>query len=447
MDRMRIPRPFSALLAGLALASGSAATCSTLAPPRQVVRASAADLLRLAADFVRNGSPADARAILVLLSNDRDPDVRSEARYRRAVLLEAEGRSAAAAVLLRQVLDQKPDSAPVRLKLAMLLHALGDEEAARRELRALRSADLPPDVARFVDRMAAALQSTRPFALHVELALAPDSNINRATRSDTLGTVFGDFTFDQDSKPRSGLGAAARVRAQGRLDVSKDLALVARAGLEANLYRDKGYNDIGVDLSAGPEWRVGRLRLAAEAGAGQQWYGMRPYQRSLRLGLSAAAPLGPVTLLRIDASARRSNNRFNALQDGRGISAQVRLERALSPSLLVSASLAGDRFQARDAAYSTRSWRAGLAASRDIGAMTVSVAAELGRLKADDRLLLLPHARSDRSTRLSVGTVLRRLTVAGFAPLSRFTVERNRSSVEFHDYQRVRTEFGVVRAF
>jgi len=42
---------------------------------------------------------------------------------------------------------------------------------------------------------------------------------------------------------------------------------------------------------------------------------------------------------------------------------------------------------------------------------------------------------------------LRQLQFQGFAPVVRFTIERNRSSIEFYDYRRRRTEFGVVRAF
>jgi len=35
----------------------------------------------------------------------------------------------------------------------------------------------------------------------------------------------------------------------------------------------------------------------------------------------------------------------------------------------------------------------------------------------------------------------------GFAPVTRFSIERNRSSIEFYDYRRTRSEVGVVRAF
>jgi hypothetical protein len=350
-------------------------------------------------------------------------------------------------VLLRAILDEKPDSTSVRLKLATMLHQMGDEDSALRELRALHSADLPPAVARFVDRITAALQASKPFGVQFEIALAPDSNINRAPGSETLGTIFGDFTFDEDAKRRSGIGAAIRGVAHGRTSIGRDISIVARATTDLNLYRDKRFNDISAELSAGPEFRLLGTRFTADVGLGRRWYGMKPYQRQLRISGSATRALDAVSQIRVDASLRRSNNMVNDLQDGRGVTLRAQYERALSTQMSLGATVTTDRFSARDRAYSTRSWTAGLTTHRDMGRMTLSFGAEMGRLKADERLDILPQARRDRLTRFTMGAVFRQFTVEGFAPLLRIVVERNRSNVEFYDYKRTRTEIGVSRAF
>lgn len=433
--------------AAVGLAGGGLipAAAQAAAPPPVTVRATAGQMLGLADKLIRNGRQEDAAPILSLLAEDPSPDIRNEARYRQSLLLEAKGSNREAAVLLRRIVDEKPDAAAARLKLATMLAKMGNTDAALRELRAIRSAELPISVARFVDRLSASLQASKPFGVHVEFAVAPDSNINRATRSETLGTVFGDFKLDQ--KARSGLGAAVRGAAHYRLPLSNEVNLLARASTEANLYRHKDFNDILLELSVGPEIRLGGTRLGAEVAVGQQWFGMKPYQRSLRLSGSASRPIDSVSQLRFDLGARWIDNRLNDLQDGRGLSLKARYERALSPQMLVAVSLGGDRFKAEDDAYSTRSWNAGLAAYREIGRMTFSAGVDIGRLKADDRLALLPNAREDKLTRFHIGTVFRQFTVGGFAPMTRLVIERNRSSVEFYDYKRTRTEFGVSRAF
>ena len=414
---------------------------------RTVRVGSAADVMKLAEQAYARGDMVTAELAFRALFEDPSPNVRAEARFRLAKLVAASGRTTEAAVLLRQVLDAHPGAAPARLELAALLSKMGDEESALRELRAVRTTDLPPNVVRFVDRWSSSLRASKPFGVHLELAIAPDSNINRATRSDTLGTVLGDFTFSDDSKARSGIGAAVRGAAHVRFGIGADVNFVARAVTDVSLYRDKRFNDILAELSVGPEFRFAGTRFTAEAGVGQRWYGMEPYQRHLRLSASATRPLGSVAQGRLDASVRWADNKVNDLQDGRGTSLIARYERALSPRLSFSGALALDRFNARDDSYSTRAWTAGLTAYREVGRVTFSLGAEIGRLKGDERLSLLPEAREDRLSRLSLGAVFRQFTLAGFAPLTRVVVERNRSNIEFHDFKRVRTEFGVTRAF
>ena len=72
---------------------------------------------------------------------------------------------------------------------------------------------------RLIDRYSEALRAARPAGASFEIALAPDSNINRATRSDTLGTIFGDFDISKDSKARSGTGLSLRGQAYRRLSI------------------------------------------------------------------------------------------------------------------------------------------------------------------------------------------------------------------------------------
>ena len=81
------------------------------------------------------------------------------------------------------------------------------------------------------------------------------------------------------------------------------------------------------------------------------------------------------------------------------------------------------------------------------GPSTLSADVEVGRLHADERLLLFPDRRADRYSRVSLGATFRQLQFQGFAPVMRFSIERNRSSIAFYDYRRRRTEFGFERAF
>lgn len=184
-------------------------TGSNVAP--QPVKVSAeqlfaiADRARTARDFVTVETAYRA------LTADPDVELRTQARFRLSMMLADDlGKYREAAVLLREILDEKPTAARVRIELARIQAMLGDLRAAERELRAAQAAGLPPEVEQQIRFYAAALSARKPFGGSIAIALAPDSNINRATRSDTLGTIIGEFILDEDAKARSGLGLALR---------------------------------------------------------------------------------------------------------------------------------------------------------------------------------------------------------------------------------------------
>lgn len=410
-------------------------------------KATPSQMLVLADELLAQEKTSQAVQILDLLSSDPDRDIRNEARFRRSRLLRSQGSNTAAAVLLRQIVDEMPTATNARLELAQLLDTMGDKDGAWRQVRAAQAAGLPPEVALIVDRYSEALRAARPSGLSIEVAIAPDSNISRATRSNTLGTVLGDFIIDEDSKAQSGLGLALHGQAYRRFAMSGDHNILLRASTFADLFRKPRFNDIAVDLSAGPELNFSRSRLSVDLGAAARWYGQKPYQRSVHLGAVWARQIGGRSLLRLSGAAALIDNRMNQLQDGRIYSLMATLEHALSTTTGIAVELGADRQSLRDPGYSTTGWRGRLLLWRDIGRATVSVEGIHGRLRADERLTLFPDKRSDQYSRLTIGATYRQLTFGGFAPVTRFVIERNRSTIEFYEFRRIRTELGIVRAF
>jgi hypothetical protein len=436
-----------AAVLGFSSTSARAAEPS-IAGDERTVRLNPPQMFRLADQLLARGSTAQATQILELLARNPDSDIHNEARFRRSKLLEAEGKTTAAALLLRAILDERPDAVPARLALAQLLDRIGDKDAAWREMRAVRASGLPPAVARMVDRYSEALRASRSHGASLEIALAPDSNINRATRSDTLGTIFGDFDIDKQSKARSGTGLSLRGQAYRRFALGEgDTDMLVRLSSFGDLYRKMRFNDIAVDLAAGPELRLGRNQLNLELGATQRWFGQKPFMRSVRAGATWTRPLGSRAQLRLSGTAALIDNQLNDLQDGRSYSGRVELERALSATTGLGLNLSLDRQALKDPGYATTGWRAGLIGWKDVGRMTFTAQTDIGRLHADQRLLLFPDRREDRYSHFSIGATFRQLEFRGFAPVMRFSIERNRSTVEFYDYRRTRSEIGVVRAF
>jgi hypothetical protein len=408
---------------------------------------SAAELFAFADRARDRGDFATAETAYRALAANPDPELRTEARFRLGMML-ADGmkKYREAAVEFRRILDEKPHAARVRLELARMQALLGNLGSAERELRAAEAAGLPPEVERMVRFYANALSAKKPFGGSFELALAPDSNINRATRSDTLGTVIGDLTLSKDAKARSGVGLEMRGQAYGRIGVQPNTNLLVRLSASGDFYRASLFDDWALGVQAGPEYTAGADRITLSVGPSWRWYGEKPY--SFGIGGSAAwqHPLGKRAQLRLEGGISYVDNRVNDLQDATDYILSASLDRAFTAKFGGGVQLYANREAARDPGYATTSGGVTAYAFRELGHTTVVVSADYAHLEADEALFLLGRRVENRFGASIAGT-FRSLRVGSFAPLARLRWERNRSTVELYDYKRITGEFGITSAF
>lgn len=408
---------------------------------------SAADLFELADRARTKGNHAEAAKLYDALSNDPDADVRAEARFRKGLMFADQRRYLEAATAFRALLDEKPDAVRARLELARMLAAMGDESSARRALRQAQASGLPPDVAVTVDQFARAIRATRRLGGSLQVALAPDSNINRATQLRTLDTVIAPLTLSRDARAQSGVGLSVAAQGFAKLSLGERLSLVPKLSGSGNFYRDGTFNDISGSALIGLEWQQERQRWSLSLGKTYRWYGGQRYATTDTVALDWLRTFGGRTQLVANGSISRARYLRNAAQDGKIFDLGLTAEHVFKPTWGGSLTLSATRQSARDPGYATTSGGVVALAWHELGAATVFASVGGRRTVGDARLFLFPDARREWLLNARIGATLRQLAFKGFAPLVRLGYERNSSTVPIYAYRRVVGEVGLARSF
>ncbi len=397
---------------------------------------------RKAADFA-----VDAIAIYEALAKDADADIRAEARYRHGLLLADTGRYVEAAVMFRALLDEKPEVLAARLELARMLAAIGREQEARRELRQAQASGVPDEAAAMVDRFARALRSQKRLGGVFEIAVAPDSNINRATEARILDTVIAPLTLSDDARARSGAGLRAMSQVFGRLPVTEGWSLIPRGAVQGSVYRQSQFNDVSASALLGVERRGQANRFTASVGQTWRWFGNEPYAQTSAVAFDWVRAMDARSQLITSYSVSAARYDVNPLQDGYIHDLSAAYERALDVRSGVSFSASITRQGAADPGYA--SWAGGMTLGgwRETRWGTAFASAGLRHTEGDERLFLFPDKRREWLATGRLGMTFRALTAYGFAPTVRVTLERNNSTVGIYDYRRVAADIGVSRSF
>ncbi|EIZ78642.1 hypothetical protein WSK_2690 [Novosphingobium sp. Rr 2-17] len=437
---------FAAAAAPFVLASAASPATPATAPKRSH-ELSAIEVFTVAERAQSAGHYEEAIRLYDALTQDRNADVRAEARFRKGMLLASLKRYRKAATAFRELLDETPDAAPVRLELAQVLALMGDEGGARRELRQVQATGLPEQVARAVGQFDTALRSHKRAGLRLEFALAPDTNINRATEVRTLDTVIAPLTLSRDARAQSGLGVHLSADGYLKVPIGAGISVVPRINSLATLYGKSEFDDITVTALVGLEVQRQHDRFSPSIGHGWRWYGKRSYMHTDVATLDWIHVLGQTAQLSGSVSAATTDYQLNNLQDGALYSVSVGVERALSARSGVSVALNAVRQTARDPGYATASGGVRLLGWREAGRTTLFASATLQRTEGDAALALFGKRRREWFASVRAGATLRALTVHGFAPYVRVGYERNASSVDLYDYRRFTSEFGITSAF
>ncbi len=399
-------------------------------------------MFALADMYRQQGRMEAADALLRALFDDVSPDVRLEAHFRYARALEDRGRTEEAIEQLHAILTERPDAGPVRLELARALAAAGDERRSLREFARLQAGSLPPELAREVDHVVSTLRSTRPFGGSVEVGLAPDSNVNSATRANTITIDSVPFQLEDSARRKPGLGLEVASQIFWKSSLTRTSRLVVDMIGRGSFYRHGEQNDGSLQISVGPELK-NRMRPALLIV--RRYYGGRGYSWSYGVNWQWLKPISRRGVLDLGVRIERVSVQRSRELDATNYTTSIAVERAIRPTLFLRIAAAAARYNAQSPAFATSTKEARFFLIKDFGELSAYASISYARLKADGRLF--GQARRDNRVELSAGTSLRKITVLGASPVFRINHIMNSSTSTLYDTSRTRIEMALSKPF
>lgn len=398
-------------------------------------------------ELLRQRHPANAERLLWHLKRTRPYDPR--VNFKLAHLLMARQEYAGAAVLLRQMLAHDPGLTRVRLDLGRALFLAGDDDAARHHFELALAEDLPPPVEAKVMRFLAEIRRRKDWSLRVNLAVAPDTNINAASEQETV-TLWGiPFTLPPDSRATSGVGLLASVDGERQFRLNERLRLRAGGGVEMREYPRRRFDQTIVTGRLGPRALLGADGEVSLLAVGyRRWLGGEGYERALGARLEADHRLS--RRLSLGARVQRLDVDYDAGSslDGHINSVSLLARFALTSTTGLHPSLGYVRERREAPHMRRREYRLALGLSRDLPwgiSAYVEPGIALARHDVSDPIFAVVREDTTASGRISLSN--RFIDWRGFTPVVTYTYDDRRSNISMYAYDRHRLHIGITRLF
>ncbi|RDE05632.1 porin family protein [Sphingomonas aracearum] len=455
MFRRGVPCVALALLSATPALADEAPGEQTCANGTCQVRLTPAQVLARAEQLVRAGQFEEAKPLLLALL--KAPGYTFQARYLAGYSAMKAGKWKSAAGIFRRILVEDPGQTQVRLDYGRVLLAMGKTASADHQLRLAGEAqDLPPEVARTIRSVRNIIRSRRAWSLNVDFGIAPDSNINNATGSDTVTILFGNqpipLSLDKAAQAKSGLGITGSFDGSLRLPIAKDgskLWLVDVNGFGTQ-YKGSSFDDLYLEAATGPEFKLSeRARVRIEGLVAERDYGNRIASRQAGVKGGAELTVGQTNRLGLQFDLRRTWTRFDDGYSGWQGGLYATYERVVAKSLIASASLFARRDWLKTDAYSSTEVGGILGIGGELPkGFNFGISGGLSRAVYDAPLYLFandPRRDWRYNARVTIGN--RAVRVLGLSPTIQYTYGRADSSLPLFATERSRFRLTLARYF
>ncbi len=352
--------------------------------------------------------------------------------------------------ILREVLMADPDHYNSRLSLAQIMARRKEYRSALYHLRFAMGGDAPVAVQNDIKSILTTVNNSPTTYFNMSAAIAPDTNINRATQNrdidlDINGTSFP-FVLGDDSLASSGIGVVISANARYETPLADNL-LLRFDGVGSWLnFRDSEFDDIFLRSQSGLRWLYDNGSISAQGILARQWFAGEGFAtvKGGRIGWEHNL----LSTFRYGINFEQSWQKHDHRKDLDGPQTRISIFSTyqLSASSLLNSSISwtSRTAQTKRFGYSQGALDIGYIREFPLG-LSFSLSQYISLRNHRDIEPFFTKKRSDVFSRSFIQITKRNWSIWGLVPVIGYGFSRNYSNIDLFGYSRHQIQVGFTK--
>jgi tetratricopeptide (TPR) repeat protein len=399
--------------------------------------------------LVANGQYDAARQVLNLATRN-DPERQLLLNHLEGLIHLQKGDLDSAIAKFRENLAANPNFFQSRNYLAQALFAKGDMQGFSYHANRVISGPISENLRDAYVRKLAKISHGKPWGIQTRFSLLPSTNINKGSSHEGFVLNGREFTINDNSKLKSGIGFSAGVTGFVKKQLTERSSLALILDVDGQKYSETVLNDaftLQGKFAYTQNFERGSFSIGPQIK--QQWDAWEPSRLSYGVFTKVSHQLTNKINLFLSADYWQHDYEDNEIFDGYSYNVATTLSYQHNPHLGFSLTASAYRDVKEDLkhlSYLDMTLRAGIIKEWKGGAITAFFGS-YGQRVFDENFTLHNYERED--DHYSVGFKLkhRKLTFKGVVPELSYEYTKQKSNVLFYDYDSHDVSLSLSKAF
>lgn len=385
----------------------------------------------------------------VLADEDVPAAMRENLNYLLGLAYAGAGDHAAAAAVLREILDRRPADSHVRLVLGRVLFLGGNDSAAERQFDlVLADANINAATRQQALQHLAAIRDRNGWQFSSYFNVNENDNAQNAPEGDNRIVYIGGFPFQTNAEVEKTIGANLGFSGVHRRRVAANWQWENGVSYSGGVNAGAWDASTDVQASSGLRYLTGGGSVGAAAFASHRWEHGHPTSNGVGVRADASRVFGSRARASAAAQVLRSNSQINDAQDATVFYAQTRVNLGLSATTNGYWQLHATRNRARAGREAFVTAGSKIGARRDFGGgWTAGLDFSIARTLYDAPLSFIGYRHRFTHKTATLSLLKRDWRLWGFAPELTLVFNQRQSNIPIYSYDNRVVQLHFTRNF